>query len=281
MTQIVNKEKIGIIPAFSIVVFREVFYETLAFRSLMNNSVFKSNGTKPVVFVYDNTDLPNWMVSADQIKEAEVHYFHNSANPGISVAYNFLASQARGSHEWMVFLDQDTTLPEDAVAGYSLAIKQNPDLLLKVPVLKVQESIFSPSATFLRKSVILKQITTGETSLQNRTVVNSGLMVNLPLFFRAGGYDERVKLDFADFLFIDRLRKHISTFEVLPIVCQHEFSHNETDIRKALDRYKIFKSDLASCPRYSWQDTIGYFLVGASHLVKLTTKFRSLKFLKQ
>jgi hypothetical protein len=67
---------------------------------------------------------------------------------------------------------------------------------------------------------------------------------------------------------------------VLNIICLHDFSNHERDMGKALRRYAIYVKDLANCEKSGFIDYIGYMLVDALHLIKLTYTFRSITFFK-
>jgi hypothetical protein len=265
----------GKLFAFCIVVYKEILYETLAYKSL-TASLEMVGYSNSLIFIYDNTET---QVLYDYPKTSNLFFFHNPSNPGISEAYNYMAKEAyRNGCKWIILLDQDTSLPEDAASLYIKAALRKPDILIKAPVLFVNEKIFSPSLIFMRRSFMLKRPPKGQINFKNYTLVNSGLMINLDLFFKVGGYNNDIKLDFADVLFIDKIKQQTLIFEILDFGCKHHFSNNETDLTKALKRYSIFLSDLNCCPRRDWQDEIGYFFVGILHFLKLTMKFKSLKF---
>lgn len=267
--------------AFGIVVYKELFYKTSAFISLLK-SMRESGTTECPVFIYDNTDTPGWQAAGHkEHNEQNLIYFHNPLNPGISVAYNYMAGlAAKSGYEWMVFLDQDTDLPVNALAEYRRSIARNPGISVKAPVLYVRQKVFSPMRFIFKRSLELKNPLPGIYSFRNKMAVNSGLMVSLSLFFKAGGYNEAVKLDFADFQFLERAKKHVAEFEILNIACEHHFSHFETDIQKALARYAIFVKDLENCEKKGGLEELNYWLINVLHLVKLSLKFRTFRFLK-
>jgi hypothetical protein len=267
--------------AFAIVVYKELFYKTTAFLTLQKSLSQLPNGGERLILVYDNTDTSGWKIDDEQIKSSELFYYHNPINPGISTAYNFLSRAAQqNGYEWILFMDQDTALPETAIAEYISAIKQRPDIMIKVPVIKANGKIYSPIRYVFKRGRVPKSVTTGVKKLENYVFINSGFAIKLSLFFEAGGYDENIKLDFADFLFLDKVRKKTDQFEVLPVWPVQSFSFLEYDITKALKRYEIFVKDLAKCPRTGLIDTLAYSSLGWSHMFKLSVKYKSLKFAK-
>ncbi len=264
--------------AFSIVTYKERFWETNAFKSLMHSiEVSKCKNTFRV-YIFDNTDLPKWKIDFHlQVFSVELLYFHDSSNPGISVAYNFVAKHAQGlGIEWMVFFDQDTTISTDAVDIYlANAIDCQ---TIKVPVLSNKGMIYSPMRHVLKKTIHVRKIVPGIYQYANYAFVNSGLMVNLNFYFELGGYNESIRVDFTDFQFIERVRTRSEKFKVLPLIFQHECSHDERDVEKALSRYRLFVKDWKVCERRKLTDSIGYFVIDILHLARLTIRFRTLRF---
>lgn len=282
LPQIVQPSLNPLLLAFSIVTYKEIFYETNAYQALVKSLAAIQIPFTSLILIHDNTDTPDWhILPIPQQPGIEVFYHHDATNPGISKAYNFIAQVAKDKgYLWILFMDQDTLFPGTFVASYITAIQQRPQILIKTPLLIANEKIFSPALYRFRRGKRVKQIAPGIKPFGKYIFVNSGLLVNLELFFRVGGYNERVKLDFADFLFLDRVRKTIAEFELLNVTGHQSFSFFEYDINKALKRYTIFKKDLDNCPRHTLGDTIGYAMVGWSYLIKSTLKYKTLRFLK-
>lgn len=268
------------IIAFAIVVFREKFYETTAFQSL--TSCFLNLEKKHDIYIYDNTDLEGWSVDFTELtSDLKVLYHHNKLNPGISVAYNYVACQAnKNGVEWLVFLDQDTEMPTNAASVYMSSICRNPESPIKVPIIMVGGTQFSPFKVFFKRSRLIKSFPPCQVMLGKHSFINSGMLAKLAFFFAIGGYDENVKLDFSDSLFIDRICKKRDSIEVLDLFCQHNFSYNEKNKKKAILRFSIFLHDLNACPKNFFKDRLQYFFVGILHAMKLSKNFRSLIFLK-
>lgn len=264
---------------FLIVTYGEVFYETKTFKSLIA-SLRLSKFPNAKIYIFDNTDKAGWSIDKTAIEAyPQVSYYADNTNPGLCVAYNHTVNiAASASMDWIVLLDQDTDFPIHSAQEYFDASSRTPNIYLKVPVLYVNNRIFSPIILFFKRPIYLKQISPGPQDLMKISFANSGMMVNIPFFIKTGGYNEKIKLDFADYQFLNKARKFTKTFEVLPIVCEHDFSNNEKDIEKALRRYKIYVKDLANCEKKGLIDYLGYILVDTLHLAKLTYKFRTIRF---
>jgi len=242
--------------------------------SLLKNSDFLD------VVVYDNSERSEIESgSRFEFGNLKIHYFHDATNPGVSKAYNFGAKYGGGLRKkWLLLLDQDTRFPLDSIEKYISGINLNPDLKLFAPVLKlVNGDVFSPCKYTLKRGFALKKVTFGITSLQGISVLNSGMMIHLKSFSLVGGYDERVKLDFCDFLFIEKFKKVYSSCFIIDVTCEHDFSDDEKDVEKLNERFGIYCRDAKNCDQESFLDWVQYMIVvfgRASSLVLRTGKMR-------
>ena len=56
-----------------------------------------------------------------------INYLHDPENSGVSRAYNVGALHAKkNQRQWILLLDQDTTLPDTFLERYGDAIEKNP-----------------------------------------------------------------------------------------------------------------------------------------------------------
>ena len=211
-----------------------------------------------------------------------VHYFHDDTNPGVSKAYNFAASYANSlKKSWMLLLDQDTSFPVDAISTYILALKENSTVKLLAPLLRIADGrIISPSRYCCKRGFGLKQISLGLHSFKGISPVNSGMLINLEAFAVVGGYNEKVKLDFSDFQFIERFKKRFDLFCVVNVVATHAFSNEETSVEKLNERFGLYCDGARNCVHTSFLDWFQYMIVvfiRASSLVFRTKKLRFYK----
>ncbi len=66
------------------------------------------------------------------------------------------------------------------------------------------------------------------------------MLVKLEAFHEVGGYNEKVKLDFSDFQFIERFRKVYKTFYVIDIICEQDFSDDEISLPTQAKRFRYY-----------------------------------------
>jgi rhamnosyltransferase len=197
--------------------------------------------------IYDNS--PSQMIQSSDLLRKEnwtIHYIHDSANPGVSKAYNEGAKIGqRLGKQWIILLDQDTTFPLDIFSKYLNVIQDSKPQNIVAPYLfqEYPSVLLSPSGYKFKRGFPLKDINqpkSGENSFYDRTLLSSGLLINLKIFKDLGGYNENLKLDFSDFYFIDKFRKSYSSFYLIDSQCLHGLSRSEeTSLEKSLIRFSI------------------------------------------
>ncbi|WP_299176856.1 glycosyltransferase [uncultured Chryseobacterium sp.] len=266
---------------FGIVCFREKYYESETFKNLFYSFLNNNENEKLNIYVYDNTDIADWHIS-DYKYESNINlnYLHNFQNPGISHAYNEIAYFAKkNGYEYIVFLDQDTELPINFYKEYKTYI-QNSEVDIAIPIVKTGQIIFSPSKYSNFRSVNLKNLQQIYISSKDHTCINSGILIKTDFFFKVGGYDKRLRLDFCDHEFIRRVSKYKEQIKVIPIILNQMFSTEINSLEKALFRYKFFLRDLSSFKKINNNDIRIFFFIDLLHLIRLTIQYNTLKFIK-
>lgn len=234
------------------------------------------------VFVYDNSPQAQHQEASFTWQGFRVTYRHDPANSGLSKAYNEGAKEAaRLGKTWLLLLDQDTTLPSNILERYQHAATEHPDMHLFAPVLKLANgTIFSPSLVKHKRGYPPASIVPGKYSLYQYSPVNSGVFISLALFQEAGGYNEKVKVDFCDFQFMEKVRRLAADFIVIDAIAEQDFSSDEPSIEKQQRRFKIYLTDAQNCDKPQLADKLGFFYTVTRHALGLTYKMRSFSFLK-
>jgi GT2 family glycosyltransferase len=230
--------------------------------------------------VYDNSPTPMCDPADFASGPWRLTCRHDPSNPGVSKGFNEGSAIARSmAKKWLLLLDQDTTFPLDAFEIYGQALMENPDQQLLAPMLKAGGRLYSPCAFYGGTGFHLRSIESGMLPLNHRAVLNSGLLVRADLFQQAGGYDERVRLDFADFAFLNRCRKWCQEILVLPLKCAHGFSDlDNNDPDRALRRFAWY-CEGGRCSMTSPLLTVSLGGIMLVRCLRLTLRFRSLQFL--
>jgi GT2 family glycosyltransferase len=235
------------------------------------------------LIVYDNSTQSEIKDgSIFSVGHLKIHYFHDPSNPGVSKAYNFASRYAlQLKKRWILLLDQDTTFPIDAISTYIAAIKDYPAIKLFAPVLSLSDGrIVSPSRYFCKRGFALKNITSGVHSLKNISPINSGILIDLDAFTICGGYNEKVKLDFSDFQFIERFKRNFNQFCVLNIIALHEFSNAETNTEKLNQRFVYYCDGAKNSERNTSGDWLKYFIVVLVRATSLVYRTKNIVFFK-
>ncbi len=215
-----------------------VFYKTkprdaVALTSL--NAALRDSTTAPHIFMYDNSPDPSPLVRENAT------YVHDPDNGGVSRAYNRASDHAsRMNKKWMLLLDQDTSVSVSLFSQMIEALSRHPLSPVFVPRIIDKKGLLSPFRFQFGRG---KRITTiGEIApLRPYRFINSGLFVRQSAFSAAGGYDERIRLDFSDISFGNRLEKVTDHFVVLDVSLQHSFSDNEhLYVEDALARFRNY-----------------------------------------
>lgn len=193
--------------------------------------------------VYDNSPA-SFPSGADGLPQGVV-YVRDEGNGGLSKAYNVAAAYAsEHGYARLLLLDQDTAFAPGAAQAYAAADRSVP---LWAPSVRTADGrAFSPGNVrgWRIKAVSLLA---GHYSLHHYYPVNSGMCVSLDVFHRAGGYNETVRLDFADYQFLQRLRRVDAHFLLLPTEAVQDFSDDERDAGKLLSRFRLYLDSALAC----------------------------------
>lgn len=257
-----------------IVVYNRALKDCESFQSILQMT---EKDTDLHLFVYDNSKLPQ---KTKALSKLSVVYTHDPYNSGVSRAYNLGALHAQKTNKkWLLLLDQDTVLPNNILNEYRYAVDKHPTIKLFAPILILaNKRIFSPSIYKFKRGFHPKEIKGGVHSLKNLAPVNSGILINVEAFFLVGGYNDKIKLDFSDFQFIERFRKTYSEFYVLDIECGQDFSNNEASYSSQINRFKYYCNGARDIDKHTFFDRFQYGTVVMLRACSLTIKYRKLTF---
>lgn len=195
------------------------------------------------VYVFDNSPTP----SGPAALKKGWHYESRPDNPGLSAAYNRAAEYAKEEGlGWLVITDQDTTYPEGAGDEYERLPGKYPEEKVFIPQVEIPGGKYlSPVAKRGFMTILADRPLLGRIELGKSAIINSGLMVELDAFFRCGGYNEKVFLDFSDFQFIDRLSRVVEKGRVTDAVLRQSFSAKVDSPETQMRRFGMFCRSLS------------------------------------
>ncbi|WP_158542234.1 glycosyltransferase [Pedobacter chinensis] len=221
----------------TIVLYKQSFNDTPSVKSIETS--LSSALEKGMVFVYDNSPIPQQIQS--EIAGWKIIYKHNPKNDGISKGYNESAELAKElGKEWLLFIDQDSVFPVDYLQSLESAINENKNTFIFAPILKSGARIISPNWVFLEKGLSMKIPITGNQPMKFKSFINSGLCVRLTAFNKVGGYNDKIRLDFSDTYFVNKLKRAFNQIYVLDMIVEHSLSTFSDNYNSQLIRFRYY-----------------------------------------
>ncbi|HEY0741645.1 MAG TPA: hypothetical protein VGD40_09285 [Chryseosolibacter sp.] len=257
---------------FVVVLYRQCFRETKAFESL--RPLIEKNPGAVNVYVYDNSP------EADHRLQFATHYVHDPKNSGVGRAYNFAYVFAKEkSFRFMLLMDQDSFFSEEAFFSYSQAVATHATVQVFAPVVKGEKKVYSPFRLRRGRGISLPKPKVGIHSLENIKLINSGMLVTVDAFEKAGGYDERFPLDFSDIVFCDRLAACNTDVCILDTIIHHAHSSATT----SADPKKRFETYLRALRMYKhcYKKDVSFWLGGFPTAARLSTQYRDRWFIEK
>jgi GT2 family glycosyltransferase len=253
---------------FVIVVYEKALGQVSSLEKI--TEFYHRQNLEPAILVYDNSKL-------SQSAGSFINYIHNASNAGVSRAYNVAADFAvEQKKAWMCLLDQDTDADEKMLSAYYKSFCEFPNEHVFLPKIISSGKILSPYKTFLGKGYSALAISPGRQRTKEFSIINSGVLIDIKTFTKAGGYDELYPLDLSDYVFWKRVSKIETTFVVTDSSCEHHHSASVNQLEQAIIRFEIF---LQATKQYR-RDTHGMTLIPVVFRgLKLSWRFRSLLFL--
>ncbi|MFT6841556.1 MAG: rhamnosyltransferase [Psychroserpens sp.] len=266
---------------FILVLYKQEIKDSTTFQSLNKSVEYLGQEQKADLFVYDNSPMVRQEVTNLVDHKFNIYYVHDIENSGVSKAYNEGWKWAHSfGKSWLVLLDQDTFFPNYSISKYLDSINLFSNVNLHVPILFVNDKIYSPCKIFFTRGFNWNSVKPSHYNLNNKGLLNSGILISLDSYERAGGYNEKIPLYFSDFDFVNRLRKNAETLKVIDIRCEHTLSDViRIDKKSAFLRFKYYCSGAAET--YQGTSSIIFaFIMVFLRAIKLSFKFKSIRFLK-
>jgi len=206
-----------------------------AYRTLILTNEYK----KLNVLIYNNS--LEYKVDSCLNNYSYLEIINDSTNPGVSKAYNYGAKKANELKlKWILLLDQDTIFPKHFFEKTNEYVNQFPDIKLFAPILLSNNQFLSPSSFKNNRGKISKNVIPGLNNFDKKSLLNSGLLIDVETFNKIGGYNEKIKLDFSDFYFIYKFKKENINFVLTNIKCIHDLSSSEVNLNKKLIRFTYY-----------------------------------------
>jgi GT2 family glycosyltransferase len=167
-----------------------------------------------------------------------VLYRHDPSNPGLAKAYNFALRVAEEKkHEWLLLLDQDTSLTEGFIAELlecTELLRTQSAVASIVPKLLCSGKIYSPLFDFIyhlrhqyrRSNHAVSRDTTG-VQKGRLSAYNSGASLRVSALQSIGGFPGEYWLDYLDHAVFHRLATRGYAMYVMQTNMEHDMSQAE------------------------------------------------------
>jgi GT2 family glycosyltransferase len=187
--------------------------------------------------LYDNSPQPQ---EHAVLAGFPVCYTHDPSNGGLASAYNFALARAESEkRDWLLLLDQDTTLTREFIVELleaSNALHSHAQVAAIVPKLRVNGRIDSPASDFF--SLLRHQFEPPEPPMGNDVVgiqeqslcsYNSGSTLRVRALRSIGGFPKEFWLDFLDHAVFHALFKSGFRLYVMLATLTHDSSYSDID----------------------------------------------------
>jgi len=215
--------------------------ESTAFRTLRAALPGIESGQADIkILLYDNT--PGGQ--AVGVLPVGVQYNADFENGGLATAYNYALEIAhKEGFDWLLTLDQDTSLPIDFLCklGHAAAfVAPMHDVAAIAPCISSDGRALSPF-TLMKRWTLTKNIPDWFVGipLEDVYAVNSASTIKVSALRAVGGYDPRFNLDFSDLAIYHLLHcQGLSVFVAGNIHVEHEVSVYDMRNRSTPSRYE-------------------------------------------
>lgn len=249
---------------------------------LKDSVTIQSLATQDIeLVVCDNSDANLQYIdeNATFAKEHSMQYLSMNGNQGLSYAYNrgvefLLEVKHMMPSDWVVLLDDDTTLPENYVEQIILNSQADDKILLPIVLdgIGIMSPVYMPGRVARR---LESKEAIRDCDVKKLSGINSAMVIRAEIFQKYR-YNEEMFLDYIDHMFIMDMRRWKIYPRVLDVSIRQHFSAVIDSKEAARKRFRLQKKDLRIFYR---KQPIQYaFVVFKKHL-KLVIKYKDITML--
>lgn len=237
-------------------------------------TALSQQGAKNVLVADNSTsDYKN----REYCEEAGWRYLSMNGNAGLARAYNRSAGILKDEADYLVWMDDDTTLDHSYYEALRQAAAEHPDWDVLAPTVKDEVGILSPAV--IRGCAVERISSLSEVRPETITAINSGMAVKTDIFLEYQ-YDETYFLDYIDHAFIRDMKRMGKKIGVFHAVLRQRFSGNDAaDPAGAAVRFRIFKKDFKHFCSGEPRNRLYGSVILLRRRLNLCIRYRSLSFL--
>lgn len=199
------------------------------------------------LFVLDNSEFPRENIIKSLKQIPQIRYIAFGNNRGISYALNY-ALKACHDYEFLLTMDQDSFFTEGGMRQYISAIEKYRDA--NIAAYSIQYT--TPRGVFPTISI----------SQDVKRTITSGMVINIRITKKIGGFAEELFIDGVDHEYCYRAHKnHYRIWKFCGIVLHHKIGNPEmhhflwknciVSNHSAIRRYYIIRNNIYISRRYS------------------------------
>lgn len=195
------------------------------------------------VLIYDNS--PTADPSKKTEEQAEVpgeagsatEFRHDPTNGGLAKAYGYaLEGAVQRGLDWLLLLDQDTTLTSEFLLALLEAIEADPpSLVCGIVPRQVRDGVpLSPRIVHRGRELPVAD----GVATERLIVFNSAACLRVTTLVSIGGFPQEFPLDYLDHVVFHRLQASGNRLLVLPVSIEHQLSVKNLAEEMSLERYQ-------------------------------------------
>ena len=201
------------------VLYKTPITESSTFKSFLNNCEEYHNSIR--VIIWDNSPIPQDTKLLSTLP-IETEYVSTPENLALSKIYNKIIQKCH-SDKFIYLFDQDSYLTND----YFYQIENNStkydSISLFIPIIRLEDKIFSPCKEYYNKSILFNTITPGIISSKHIRFILSGIAL-VPSKIGDLCFDEKLKFYWIDNKFAYDYSKKYRKLCVIDYILQHDLS---------------------------------------------------------
>lgn len=217
-----------------------VLYNVFAGDSISVKSMI-DQGTNPIIVDNSTKDYHN----CEYCDKNNMTYISMNGNAGLSKAYNRAIMNISEDTKYILWLDDDTIIPNDYIERVTKILDQNPDYTVYLPIVKSVNDDTNYLSPCLLKNMLAYKLESLE-HLKNGqfSAINSGMIVKREMY-KEYKYNEVLFLDCLDHDFMCDCWENNTKIMIMRSIClRQNFSGDEkSPLKNKIKRFEIFKKD--------------------------------------